>query len=365
MKGSTPSANGQPGYRRILLIRTDRVGDLVLSTPAIASFRRSWPNAHIEALVNDYNEPVLRHNPDVDDVVVLPRRASPAEAKAFARKLGRGLDLAVALAPRTPDLRLCAWSKAVRRIGYVYRRRFVSRLAARFLLTDVGISDADPRLADRHPEVPVAHEVHQVQSLVALAGGTRFSDELVLRFSADDAEFAATAAPAHAAAINLAPRWFAEDFGFRAMTELVERVAADHAAVVIPYRAEIAGVAARLQSAVRAANVTWLADLPLLRWAAVLARCSVAIVVDSGTTHVAAAVGVPVVVVYERLWYNLTSREWSPWRVPCAVLGKPPPGADPAPLINDIAAAARALRAERSERDDATARIALDDVSGR
>ena len=53
-------------YKNIILIRTDRVGDLVLSTPAIASFRRSWPRAHITAVITGYTEPVLRHNPDVD-----------------------------------------------------------------------------------------------------------------------------------------------------------------------------------------------------------------------------------------------------------------------------------------------------------
>lgn len=339
--------DSKPDYRRILLIRTDRVGDLVLSTPAITSFRRSWPRARIEALVNDYNEPVLRHNPDVDAIWVVPRSASRRQANLTARELGQNVDLAVALAPRTPDIRLCAWTHARRRIGYVYRRRFLSRVAARLMLTDVGISDADPYAADRKPDEPVAHEVHQVQALVSLAGGTAFSDKLVLRYTEEDAEFARRQVPAAAAAINLAPRWFAQDFGFDAMIALVERVAAEQTHVVIPYGPEMAQVAAQLQRAVRAPNVTWLTDMPLLRWAAVLARCAVAIVVDSGTTHVAAAVGVPVVAVYERLWYNLTSREWSPWRVPSAILRKLPVGADPQPLIDDIASSARALAVTR------------------
>ena len=347
---AAPWKEGSPSYRRILLIRTDRVGDLVLSTPAIASFRRSWPHAEIEALVNDYNEPVLRYNPDIDRLHVLPRSATRAESKALARELGDDLDLAVALAPRTPDLQLCGWSRARRRVGYVYRRRFVSRVAAWWLLTDVGISDADPELCDRFPDRPVAHEVHQVQSLVALAGGRAFSDELVLRYAPEDADFARRAAPPDAVAINLAPRWFAPDFGFAAIARLVERIAREHDHVVIPYGREVTNAAHDLRDAVRIGNVTWLEDLPLLRWAAVLAQCSVVIVVDSGTTHVAAAVGVPVVAVYERLWYNLTSREWSPWRVPSALLRKPPPGADPSPLIDDIASAARALRLERASR---------------
>lgn len=337
------AARDEPSYDRILLVRTDRVGDLVLSTPAIASFRRSWPRARIEALVNDYNEPVVRHNPDLDRVHVLARSADRAARLRAARELGAGLDLAVALAPRTPDLQLCGWTRARRRIGYVYRRRLLSRLTARLFLTDVGISDADPTLADRYPERPVAHEVHQVQALVAIAGGQRFSDDLVLRFSDEDAAFAASAVPRGAVALNLAPRWFADDFGCGATARLIARLAAEHRDAVVMYGNQVRQDAARLRDAVRAPNVTWLTDMPLLHWAAALSRCSVVIVVDSGTTHVAAALGVPVVALYERRWYNLTSREWAPWRVPHAMFRKPPVGADPGTLIDDLASAALAL----------------------
>ena len=336
-----------PDYKRMLLIRTDRVGDLVLSTPAIASFRRSWPAARIEALVNDYNEPVVRYNPDLDAVHILPRGADGRQARAAAREFGTGADLAVALAPRTPDVQLCGWSRAARRIGYVYRRRLLARLGARLLLTDVGISDADPALADRHPEAPIAHEVHQVQNLVGLAGGRTFTDDLVLRYDGADAAFARQLVPPGTVAINLAPRWFAPDFGFDAVAALIRRIARAHDHAVVPYGTQMAGKAAELRLVIREPNVMWLGELPLLRWAAALARCRVVVVVDSGTTHVAAAVGVPVVAVYERKWYNLTSREWSPWRVPHAVLRKPPLGADPVPLIDDIAAAAAALAAPR------------------
>jgi ADP-heptose:LPS heptosyltransferase len=50
---SAPAA-ASPSFRKILLVRTDRVGDLVLTTPAIASFRRSWPDARIRLIVNEY-----------------------------------------------------------------------------------------------------------------------------------------------------------------------------------------------------------------------------------------------------------------------------------------------------------------------
>ena len=335
-----------PQYQRMLLIRTDRVGDLVLSTPAIASFRRSWPDARIEALVNDYTEPVLRHNPDIDALHVLPRFARVGQARETARSLGRGLDLAVALAPRTPDYRLTAWTRAPRRLGYVYRRRYFSRLAAWLWLTDHYVSGADPALADRHPERPVIHEVHQVSALVPLAGGRVASEELVLRLGAEDVAFAQTRVPAGAICLSLSPRWLAPDFGTAALRRLITRLASDADHVLVAYGSDVAAQANQLRAEVRKANVSWLGELPLLQWAAALARCGVVVTVDTGATHVAAALKLPLVVVFERRWYRLTTQEWGPWRVPHAHLRKPPRGADLAPFIDDIAQAAFALRTE-------------------
>lgn len=328
---------------RILLIRTDRVGDLVLSTPAIASFRRSWPPARIDALVTEYTEPVMRHNPDVDALHVLPKSATIEQRRALARAIGASADLVVALAPRTADYRLAAWTNAARRIGYVYRRRYISRVAAYLFLSDHCISDADPELADRYPERPVAHEVQQVLALVSLAGGTAMTDQLVLRFGDEDRAFARERAPNGAIALNLAPRWFQPDFGLDATRDLIERLAAARRDVLVTYGNDVPDAAARLRDAVSAPNVTWLGEPPLLGWAAALAQSAVVVTVDTGATHVASAVGVPVVVVFEREYYRLSSQEWSPWRVPHVMLCKPPAGAPAGPLIADITAAALEL----------------------
>jgi ADP-heptose:LPS heptosyltransferase len=341
------SPDNAPVNRRIVLIRTDRVGDLVLSTPAIASFRRSWPEARIEAVVTDYTEPVMRHSPDVDRVHVIKKTTTPADAREFMRGLGSGADLVVALAPRTADYRLAAWTRAGKRLGYVYRRRYVSRLAARFMLTDFCISEADPAIADGRPEIPVAHEVQQVLALVRLAGGKVLTDELVLRVDDDDRAFAVNAAPAGAIAVNLSPRWFLPNFGLEATSSLVRQLASQRRDLLVTYGNDIPDAAARLRDAVRAPNVTWLGDLPLLRWAAVLAQCDVVVTVDTGATHVASAMGVPVVVVFEREYYRLSSQEWSPWRVPGALLCKPPPGGSVDVLVSDIIEAASALAEAR------------------
>lgn len=338
---STERRNGAL-YRNILLIRTDRVGDLVLSTPAIASFRRSWPQAHITVVVTEYTEPILRHNPDIDEIAVLPR-SSPGRACAQVAKLGREADVAVGLAPRTDDIFLAGVSGARTRVGYVYRRRYLSRVLARIFLTDWCISEADPELADRFPHQPVMHEVRQVLALVKLAGGNQLTEQLTLRLGDDDIAFAKANVPAGATALTLAPRWLARNFGREAVQRVIAGLAQAHRDVLVTYGTETEEAARQIRESIRASNVVWLGNLPLLRWVAALAQCGVVVTVDTGATHVAAALKKPVVVVFEREYFRLCSQEWSPWRVPSAALCKPPHGADPGPLIEDVIAAVGAL----------------------
>lgn len=53
---------------KILIIRRDNIGDLVCTTPMLAALRRAMPNAWIGVLVNQYNVAVMQGNPDVDEV---------------------------------------------------------------------------------------------------------------------------------------------------------------------------------------------------------------------------------------------------------------------------------------------------------
>jgi heptosyltransferase-3 len=55
---------------RILIVRTDRIGDVLLTTPVSRRLRQQFPDAHIAWLVRPYTAPLLEHNPDIDQVLV-------------------------------------------------------------------------------------------------------------------------------------------------------------------------------------------------------------------------------------------------------------------------------------------------------
>ena len=56
--------------QRILVVRTDRIGDVVLATPLIRALRQTFPSAYIAAMVRPYARDLLRHSPRLNDILV-------------------------------------------------------------------------------------------------------------------------------------------------------------------------------------------------------------------------------------------------------------------------------------------------------
>jgi ADP-heptose:LPS heptosyltransferase len=73
---------------RILLVRLRRIGDVVLTTPAVRAIRERFPAATISYLVEPLAAPIVERNPNIDDVVVVE---APEAPRRFFKDIGLGL----------------------------------------------------------------------------------------------------------------------------------------------------------------------------------------------------------------------------------------------------------------------------------
>ena len=61
---------------KILVVRIDRIGDLVLSTPIFKNIKKAMPDCRLSVLANKTASVLLSNNPDVDDIIIYdPRRS--------------------------------------------------------------------------------------------------------------------------------------------------------------------------------------------------------------------------------------------------------------------------------------------------
>jgi ADP-heptose:LPS heptosyltransferase len=125
---------------KILVVKRDKIGDLLLTTPLLAHLRQALPDIEIHVLANDYNAWVVADNPDVARVWVYRRTrhagrvrlaAAAAQVRQFFGLRGERFDVAIAAggeeSPRAIGRALAA--RAVRTIAYaVDPRRHGTRL---------------------------------------------------------------------------------------------------------------------------------------------------------------------------------------------------------------------------------------------
>ena len=129
--GRAPVLDGPPlaaeRVREILVLRLDRIGDLLMSLPALSDLRRAYPAARIRLAVGRWSEQIARRAP-VDDVLVwsAPWVGRPSEgaqtrralwARARALRAPR-LDLALDLQGDVRAAWLMALTGARERVGY-------------------------------------------------------------------------------------------------------------------------------------------------------------------------------------------------------------------------------------------------------
>ncbi len=110
--------------KRILLSRTDAIGDLILTLPVTRSIKEAYPDLHITMLISEYTEPLLAGEEYVDGVITIAARelGNYVEVKELSNLLRTAdFDAVVFFYPRF-SLALAAWiARIATRVGTAYR----------------------------------------------------------------------------------------------------------------------------------------------------------------------------------------------------------------------------------------------------
>lgn len=294
-----------PAPNRILVIRLDRIGDVVLSTPVLQSLREAYPHAFIAMMVRPVCRELLEGNPYLNEVMLYDkdgRQRGVISTMRFAGSLRRyRFDTALVLHPNNRS-HWIPWLAGIPvRIGYDrnYRWLLTRRLAHRKqegvrheadytldLVRKLGINPAAPR-----PFVPIHPELdRRIEQRLQEQGISR-ADCLVAM---------------HPSASSLSKRWKPERFAQVADRLIEER----HARVVLVAGPGHEPHAQAVERAMRHRPVNAAGTLSVGELACLFRRCRVLISNDSGPVHIAAAVGIPVVDIFGRHQPGLNPQRW-------------------------------------------------------
>lgn len=74
---------------KVLFIRVDRIGDMVLSTPVFRSFKSKYPHTQIDVLTSAANCAILENNPYIDRTLIFPKSKKIFKRIKFINRLRR------------------------------------------------------------------------------------------------------------------------------------------------------------------------------------------------------------------------------------------------------------------------------------
>ena len=288
------SSAGEP--RRILLVRLERIGDLVMALPAIRDVRALAPSATIDLVVGSWNASLARAVPSIDHVETLDARWLARErdgvglgsmVRVARTWRARNYDLAINFEPDIRSNLLMAAVGAARTAGWAS--------GGGGPLLDVSL-DYDRSL----------HTSANARRLVAAAFGRQPSESARPLLTIPDA--AAASAAAHLRLAAGRPMVGVHVSGGRAIkqweparfAEVASRLADTRGAVIVATggpgdRKLVDGLRAALAPRV---VIDACGDDDLLASAALVARLDLLVTGDTGPMHLAAAVGTPVVAVF-------------------------------------------------------------------
>ena len=109
---------------RVLFLRHDKIGDMIVSTGILRSIAQAYPNLQLDVLASNSNAIVIRNDPHLHEVIAFDRKSLGGFPTAFRELRRRHYDAVIdcmVTAPSTTTLLLMLASGARHRIGVADR----------------------------------------------------------------------------------------------------------------------------------------------------------------------------------------------------------------------------------------------------
>ena len=291
-------------FKNILIVDLLRIGDTVVTFPAIRTIRENLPEARVTLVASANLKSLIEDQDLADDVVYFDcekNGRNPFSIWKFAKNLpAQVYDLAIVLDTRLTSNLIAFWANAKRRIGYNYRYRG-------FLLTD---KVKAPLYWNRpvwkyKDSINVSHEVDSWLKLVEKAGFSIKERQPCIRESHKSRKWCERFLKEHNVAqadilvcmhpgSNASYRWNSDRFA-QVGDFIVEKLKAK---VCVSGGPNDADLIEKIGSKMHTGPIISDCKMDIGQYAELLRRANLLVSVDTCATHIASAVNTPVIALF-------------------------------------------------------------------
>lgn len=304
--------------KNIAIFRTDRIGEVLLSTVAVSAVKKNYPGALITFVTSSYSKDIIEMQKDIARLIIAETSRKSVwfiEALRLALALRPGkFDMAIVLNPNKALHLACFLAGIPIRAGY--NRKWP------FLLTD---TIEDERGSGEK------HETEYTMDFLRKIGITVDPSAPALEPDGESKSFVGNFLKAnlkqgrrivavHSGASNPAKMWPKKNYA-----ELVKKLKAATNAEIVFIGDDKGAITAKEIIAISGEDVhNFCGKFTLKELAAFLMNTSVFIGSDTGPMHMAASLGVPVVAIFGRNIPGAGPKRWGPLGDGHTVLHRPP-----------------------------------------
>ena len=309
-KTLNPAVVNRDSIRKILVIRQhDQLGDFLLSTPVLRALRENFPDATISLLIRSYQEPVARNNRNIDEILLFHEIGynwRPKSLWKFIRQLRSGFDLVIVLNTVSHSLTsdLLAWFTNAPYILGSGHLRFPGTMRNFFYNLEAPYFEDGKHQSAKNLEIVSYLNISTKnlrEEMTLLPEEQEWARRYLkkLKFTFDKPIIGI-----HPGAGKIKNRWPVKSFA-EAADVFGRKYGAQIAVFYGPNEKLLAD--ALMKEMLTPAKI--ISDLTLREFAAVVSQIDLFLGNDTGTTHVAAAAGTSLVVVFG----PTDPKQWKPW----------------------------------------------------
>ncbi|MCA9472004.1 MAG: putative lipopolysaccharide heptosyltransferase III [Nitrospirales bacterium] len=274
----------QSQMERILVIKLRYIGDVLFSTPVLRKLREHYPKSRITCLVNAGTEDVLRHNPDVDEVLVVARGSAMSQVRFGLKLRQRCFDCVIDLTDGDRSALLSWVSGANVRVGFNRENRWRGRLYTEC----VEIQDQHRHMVDQHLQTlsSIGTPLGEIPNPTVFVGK---EDERNARDWLSESGLLER----RWVMIHPAARYWFKAWPLERFADLIDRLSADGFMSVLVGQEQEKGE--KIQALANAKVLSCIGRTDVLELAALMKHAALFIGNDTGLMHIAAAVECPVI----------------------------------------------------------------------